>query len=152
MKVILKQDVAKVGKKGELIDVSDGFGRNFLIGRGVAVEATEGKLREYAELQKVIATKDEKRKRAAEDTKKKLGGKTIVVKVNASAEGGKIFGSVTAAQIAEAIAAKYNTAVDKKDIKIDEVIKQTGSYPFKIKLYPGVEAEMTLKAEAEANA
>ena len=148
MKVILKQDVAKVGKKGELIEVSDGYGRNFLIGRGLAEEATPGRMREYPEFQKTQKARDDKRQKAAEDTKKKLGGKLVSVKVSAG-EGGKLFGSVTSAQVAEALSAQFMVNIDKKDIKLDESIKQAGSYTFRIKLYPGIEAEMTLKVETE---
>ncbi len=148
MKVILKQDVNKIGRKGELLEVSDGYGRNYLIARGFAEEATAGKVREHQELQKTQKVKDDKRVKAAEETKKKLGGKVVVIKVNAG-EGGKLFGSVTTAQIAEAVASAYGTDIDKKDIKIDEAVKQAGSFPFKIKLYPGMDAEMTLKVETE---
>ncbi|MCD7951612.1 MAG: 50S ribosomal protein L9 [Synergistaceae bacterium] len=148
MKVILKQDVAKVGKKGELIEVSDGYGRNFLIGRGLAEEATAGRMREYQEYQKTQKARDDKRQKAAEDMKKKLGGKLVSVKVSAG-EGGKLFGSVTSAQVAEALSAQFMVNIDKKDIKLDESIKQAGSHTFRIKLYPGIEAEMTLKVETE---
>ncbi|MCC8057716.1 50S ribosomal protein L9 [Cloacibacillus sp.] len=148
MKVILKQDVAKVGKKGELIEVSDGYGRNFLIGRGLAEEATAGRMREYQEYQKTQKARDDKRQKAAEDMKKKLGGKLVPVKVSAG-EGGKLFGSVTSAQVAEALSAQFMVNIDKKDIKLDESIKQAGSHTFRIKLYPGIEAEMTLKVETE---
>ncbi|MCD8162966.1 MAG: 50S ribosomal protein L9 [Synergistaceae bacterium] len=148
MKVILKQDVAKVGKKGELIEVSDGYGRNFLIGRGLAEEATAGRMREYQEYQKTQKARDDKRQKAAEDMKKKLGGKLVSVKVSAG-DGGKLFGSVTSAQVAEALSAQFMVNIDKKDIKLDESIKQAGSHTFRIKLYPGIEAEMTLKVETE---
>ena len=148
MKVILKQDVAKVGKKGDLVEVSDGYGRNFLVGRGLGEEATPGKLREYQEFQKTQKARDDKRQKSAEEMKKKLGGKLVSVKVSAG-EGGKLFGSVTSAQVAEALSAQFGAGIDKKDIKLDESIKQAGSYAFKIKLYPGVEAEMTLKVESE---
>ncbi|EHL63827.1 50S ribosomal protein L9 [Cloacibacillus evryensis] len=148
MKVILKQDVAKVGKKGDLVEVSDGYGRNFLVGRGLGEEATPGKLREYQEFQKTQKARDDKRQKSAEEMKKKLGGKLVSVKVSAG-EGGKLFGSVTSAQVAEALSAQFGAGIDKKDIKLDESIKQAGSYAFRIKLYPGVEAEMTLKVESE---
>ena len=148
MKVILKQDVAKVGKKGELIEVSDGYGRNFLVGRGLADEATPGKVREYQEHQKTQKAKDDKRQKAASELKKILGGKVVTVKASAG-EGGKLFGSVTSAQVAEALSAQFGCSVDKKDIKLDDSIKQTGSFAFKIKLYPGIDAEMTLKVETE---
>lgn len=148
MKVILKQDVAKVGRRGELIEVSDGYGRNFLIGRGLAEEATPGRLREFKELQKTQKVRDEKRRKAAEELRKKLAGKVVSVKASAG-EGGKLFGSVTSAQVADALAVQYSAKVDKKDIKLDDSIKQAGSYNFKIKLHPGIEAEMTLNVEAE---
>ena len=148
MKVILKQDVAKVGKKGDLVEVSDGYGRNFLVGRGLGEEATPGKLREYQEFQKTQKARDDKRQKSAEEMKKKLGGKLVSVKVSAG-EGGKLFGSVTSAQVAEALSAQFGAGIDKKDIKLDESIKQAGSYAFRIKLYPGIEAEMTLKVETE---
>ncbi|MEG1603814.1 MAG: 50S ribosomal protein L9 [Cloacibacillus sp.] len=148
MKVILKKDVAKIGKAGELLDVSDGYGRNFLVGRGLADEATPGRIREYEEHKKTQKVKDDKKQKAAEELKKKLGGKVASVKVSAG-EGGKLFGSVTSAQVAEAIAAQYGAPIDKKDIKLDDSIKQVGSFSFKIKLYPGIEAEMTLKVESE---
>ncbi|MCQ4764083.1 50S ribosomal protein L9 [Cloacibacillus evryensis] len=148
MKVILKQDVAKVGKKGDLVEVSDGYGRNFLVGRGLGEEATPGRLREYQEFQKTQKARDDKRQKSAEEMKKKLGGKLVSVKVSAG-EGGKLFGSVTSAQVAEALSAQFGAGIDKKDIKLDESIKQAGSYAFRIKLYPGVEAEMTLKVESE---
>ena len=148
MKVILTQDVRGKGKRGQMIEVSDGYGRNFLIGRGLAEEATPGRMREYQEFQKTQKARDDKRQKAAEDTKKKLGGKLVSVKVSAG-EGGKLFGSVTSAQVAEALSAQFMVNIDKKDIKLDESIKQAGSYTFRIKLYPGIEAEMTLKVETE---
>lgn len=148
MKVILTKDVNKIGRKGELLEVADGYGRNYLIARGLAEEATEGKLRELAEKKKTQRVKEDKKLTAAQETKKKIGGKTVTIKVNAG-EGGKLFGSVTTAQVAEAVAAQYGTGVDKKDVKLDETVKQAGSYPVKIKLHAGVEAELTLKVEAQ---
>ncbi|MDO5562076.1 MAG: 50S ribosomal protein L9 [Synergistaceae bacterium] len=148
MKVILKQDVSKVGRRGEIIEVSDGYGRNFLIARGLAEEATSGKVRENQEMKKTQKVKDDKKTAAAEASKKKIGGKIVSIKVNAG-DGGKLFGSVTTAQIADAVTAAYGVPVDKKDIKIDEQIKQAGTYPFKIRLHIGVEADMTLKVETE---
>lgn len=147
MKVILKQDVNKIGRKGDLLEVSDGYGRNYLIARGLAEEATAGKLRELEEKKKYQKVKEDKKLSAALEAKKKLGGKTVVMKVNAG-EGGRLFGSVTAAQVAEAAAAQYGASVDKKDVRLEDAVRQAGSYPVKIKLHAGLEAEMTLKVEA----
>lgn len=148
MKVILKQDVSKIGRKGELLEVSDGYGRNYLVARGLAEEATAGKVRELEEQKKTQRVKEDKKLTAAQEAKKKLSGKAVTVQVNAG-EGGRLFGSVTTAQIAEAILAKHGVAVDKKDIKLDDQVKQAGDYPVKVRLYSGVEAELTLKVEAK---
>ena len=148
MKVILKQDVNKIGKKGELLEVADGYGRNFLVARGLAEEATEGRIRELQQMQKTQKIKDDKKLKIAEEAKKKLGGKVVRIKVN-TGEGGKLFGSVTNAQIADVLKVQYGIPVDKKDLKMDETVKQTGEFSFKVKLYTGVEAGMTLKVESE---
>jgi len=148
MKVILKQDVNKIGRKGELLDVSDGYARNFLIARGLAEEATLGRIREMEERVKTQKVKEDKKQGLAEEAKRKLSGKVVVVKANAG-DGGKLFGSVTTAQVADAVLAQYGVTVDKKDIKLDDQIKQTGDYQFRIKLYPGIDAQMTLKVESD---
>lgn len=148
MKIILKKDVSKIGKKGDLLEVADGYGRNFLIARGLAEEATEGRLRELSEHKKSQKVKEDKKVAAAQEAKKKLGGKVVMIKVNAG-EGGRLFGSVTTAQVAAAIEAQYGVEADKKDIRIEDAIKQAGSFPAKIKLHAGVEAEFTLKVEVQ---
>ena len=148
MKVILKQDVNKIGKKGDLLEVADGYGRNFLIARGLAEEATEGKIRELQQMQMTQKIKDDKKLKIAEESKKKLGGKVVKIKVN-TGEGGKLFGSVTNAQIADALTSQYGVPVDKKDLKMEDTVKQTGEYKFKVRLYTGVDAEMILKVESE---
>ncbi len=147
MKVILKEDVKKIGKKGQLLEVADGYGRNFLIARGLAEEATAGKIRELAEKNKTAQVKDDRARAAAEEAKKKLGGKIVVLKAKAG-EGGKLFGSITSGDIAEAVKAQYDIAVDKKDVKT-EAVKVLGDYKVKAKLYNGVEAEFTLRVEGE---
>ena len=148
MKVILKQDVNKIGKKGDLIEVAAGYGRNFLIARGLAEEATDSRVKALHQAQKTQKVKDDKKLKIAEEARKKLGGKVIKIKVS-TGEGGKLFGSVTTAQIAETIGTQFLVPIDKKDLKIEETVKQTGEYQFKVKLYTGVEAEMTLKVESE---
>ena len=147
MKVILKEDVKKIGKKGQLLEVADGYGRNFLIARGLAEEATAGKIRELAEKNKTAQVKDDRARAAAEEAKKKLGGKIVALKAKAG-EGGKLFGSITTGDIAEAVKAQYDIAVDKKDVKTESV-KILGDYKVKAKLYNGVEAEFTLRVEGE---
>ncbi len=140
MKVILKQDVKSLGKKGDLVNTSDGYARNFLFPRGLAIEAnaqamTEFKNKENAEQYK-IKTDTENAKAAAE----KIKGKTIRFSV-AAGQGGRLFGSVTTKEIAEKIKKEFGIDVDKKKISVGE-IKAYGTYAAEIKLYQGVTAEI----------
>lgn len=148
MKVILKTDVNKLGKAGSLIDVSDGHARNFLIPKGLAVEATPGKLSEWKTEQARLKAKDEKMRQEALEQQKKLQGKAVTVEGKAG-ENGKLFGSITAAQIADALEKQHGLKdFDKRDIKLDDSIKQAGDFKISLKLYPGVQADMTLKVTA----
>ena len=148
MKVILTQDVNKVGHKGDLVEVSDGYARNFLFKKNFALEGTPAKVKEWEDQQRAKKAREAKAEQSAMEAKKKIGGKKVSVKMS-SGEEGKLFGSVTSQQVASAIETQLSVAVDKKDIKLDETIKQLGMYPFKIRLYTGVEAELTLSVEAE---
>lgn len=148
MKVILTQDVNKVGRKGDLVEVSDGYARNFLFKKNLALEGTPVKVREWEDQQRAKKAREAKAEQHAVEAKKKIGGKKVSVKMS-SGEEGKLFGSVTSQQVASAVEAQLSVVVDKKDIKLDETIKQLGTYPFRIRLYAGVEAEMTLSVEAE---
>ena len=144
MRVILKSDVSKLGKAGSLIDVSDGHARNFLIPKGLAVEATPGKLAEWKAEQARMKAKDEKDKQSALELQKKLQGKSVSVDGRAG-ENGKLFGSITPAQIAEALTSQHGLQeVDKRNIKLDETVKTAGNYNFSLKLYPNIQADMTL--------
>lgn len=148
MKVILTQDVNKVGHKGDLVEVSDGYAQNFLFKKNLAQEGTPAKVKEWEDQQRAKKAREAKAEQSAIEAKKKIGGKKVSVKMSAGEEG-KLFGSVTSQQVASAIEAQLSVSVDKKDIKLDETIKQLGMYPFKIRLYTGVEAELTLSVEAE---
>ena len=144
MKVILKSDVSKLGKAGSLIDVSDGHARNFLIPKGLAVEATPGKMAEWKAEQARLKAKDEKNKQEALTLQKTLQGKSVKIEGRAG-ENGKLFGSITAAQIAEALAEQHGLKnFDKRDVKLDEPVKSAGNFKFSLKLYPGIQADMTL--------
>lgn len=146
MKVVLKEDVSKLGRKGDVVEVSDGYFRNFLLPRGLAEEATAGKLKEIEEKRRNSAAREAKLMAQAKENAAALGGKRVVVKASAG-ESGKLFGAVTAQQVADAIEAQHGIKVDKRDVKMDQV-KQIGEYRFKVRLYPGVEAEMLLSVEA----
>ena len=143
MKVVLKQDVKGLGKKGELVNASDGYARNFLFPKNLAVEAnaqnmTELKNREQAAKYK-IDTETAEAKRNAE----RISGKTITITAKAGANG-KLFGSVTAKEIAEKIEKEFGIKTDKRKITVDD-IKQFGTYEFEIKLYTGVSAKLFVR-------
>lgn len=148
MRVILKKDVDKIGSAGQLLEVSDGYARNFLFPKGLAEEATAGKIAALQELQQNRKVKEDKEKSAAEEEKKRLQGK--VIRVSASAgENGKLFGSITAAQIAEALEAQYQVKADKRGIKLPEPVKQAGTHAVSVRLYAGVQADMILSVEIQ---
>ncbi len=143
MKVVLKQDVKGLGKKGELVSASDGYARNFLFPKNLAVEAnaqnmTELKNREQAEKYKVETETAAAKKAAAE-----MNGKTIVLTAKAGANG-KLFGSVTAKEIAEKVEKEFGVKTDKRKITVED-IKQFGTFPFEIKLYQGVTAKLFVR-------
>lgn len=140
MKVVLKQDVKGLGKKGELVNTSDGYARNFLFPKGLACEAnaqsmTELKNREQSEKYR-IATETAAAKKAAEE----ISGKTIRITAKAGVNG-KLFGSVTSKEIAEKIKSEFGIQTDKRKIVVED-IKQFGTYEFEIKLYQGITAKL----------
>ena len=140
MKIILKQDVKDLGKKGELVSVSDGYAKNYLIPRKLAVVADAGAMNELKNREAAAQHKIEVEKQAARDVAAALEGKTVKVTAKAGANG-KLFGSVTSREIAEAIAASYGPEIDKKKI-VCEDIRAFGTYPFAIRIYTGIQINM----------
>ena len=141
MKVILTQDVKGTGKKGELVEVADGYAQNFLIKWGVAIPANKQAMGEMKSKEAAKQHKIELEKQAANETAQKLEGKTVKLTAKAGANG-KLFGSVTSKEIAEAIEAQMGAAVDKKKITLSSEIKAFGTYNIEIKLYQGISAKM----------
>lgn len=148
MKVILKEDVRKLGKKNAVVEVADGYARNFLFPRGLAVEGTAQNVNILRDKTAAAERRDSRLTAEAEAVKAKIGGKVVRMGVGAG-EGGRLFGSVTAAQVAEALQAQYGVKLDKKNVKIDGAVKALGAYPLTLKLYPGVECTMTLSVEGQ---
>ena len=140
MKVILKQDVKGLGKKGQLVNASDGYARNFLFPKGLAAEAnaqtmSELKNKEDAEKYR-IKTETAAAKKAAEE----ISGKTIRISARGG-QNGKLFGSVTSKEIAEKLKEEFGVDVDKRKVVVEE-IKQFGTYEFEVKLYQGISASL----------
>lgn len=133
MKVILTQDVKSQGKKGQLVDVSDGYARNFLLPKKLAVIATAENLNTMKQQEKARKAQEAAEKAEAEDTAKKL--KDMTVKIAAKAgEGGRLFGAVTAKEVSEALSEQYGVNIAKTKLVLDEPIKACGGYQIKAKL------------------
>ncbi|SHE50794.1 50S ribosomal protein L9 [Caloramator proteoclasticus] len=141
MKVILKADIKGVGKKDEVINVSDGYARNFLFPKKLAVEATEGNLRVLEEQKAKEAEKKREEIKAAQELAKKLSTLTVEVAVKVG-DNGKIFGSVTSKDIADALKKQHNIDIDKKKIDLPEAIKIAGVYTVDVKVYPEVTGKL----------
>jgi len=148
LKVILLRDVPKIGKKGEIKEVSDGYARNYLIPRGFAKEYTEGLERAIKHEKEIEKRKKEREREESEKILKELKKRTHVVKVKAG-EGGKIFGAVTAATLAEEISKTTGLKLDKRWFKLDKPIKELGEYSLEVNLPGGVKDTIKIKVERE---
>lgn len=149
MKVILLQDVKGTGKKGELVDVSDGYARNFLLPKKVAKKATAQAMSELKNAEESKAFKIEEEKKSANAAKEVIEGKSLNVKAKAG-QGGRLFGSVTAKEIATELKKQFSLNVDKRKISLDTDIKAFGTYNADIKLYTGIVAKLkVVVTEAE---
>ena len=142
MKVILKQDVKGQGKKGQLIHVSDGYARNFLLPQDLAMEANTAAMNELKNREEAAAFHVEQEKKQAKETAAALEGKSLKIVARAG-QGGKLFGSVTTKEVAEVLASQYGVTVDKRKIEMAD-IKAYGSYTAEIKLNYGVSAKVTI--------
>ena len=144
MKIILLQDEKKLGKKGDIIEASDGYARNYILPKKIGVEATSKNLNDL-KLQK--ANEDKRAKEqldAAKALAAELEGKQVMIKIKAG-EGGKAFGSVSAKDIAEAYMSQHNLEIDKKKIQLQDGLKSFGAYEVPIKLHPQVTGKLNVK-------
>ncbi len=145
MKVILQKDVKDLGKVGDLVNVANGYARNFLFPRKMAVEATEKREKEYKHLQKVAEVKKKKAIAERQAVINKLGGITLTFKREAG-ETEKIFGSITTLDVSNELQ-KQGHSIDKRDIKIEEAIKMLGQHKATVSLGEGLAAELTIVVE-----
>ena len=148
MKMILLQDVKSVGKKGDLINASEGYAKNFLLPRKLAVEATKSNLNDYELKQKAEAKRKQEELEKAQATAKELEDKVVTIKVKTGGNG-KLFGSVTNKEVAEEIVKQTRLDIDKKKIVIPDAIKSLGTYNVNIKLHKDVTATLAVKVEAK---
>ncbi len=143
MKVILKADVKGQGKAGQIVNVSDGYARNFLFPKGLAVEANASSMGELNSKNAAAAHHIEEEKQAARNTAAKIEGKVIVIKAKAGA-GGKLFGSVTSKEVAEEVKKQLGVEIDRRKLNMND-IKSFGDFPAEVKLYNGITAKLTVK-------
>ncbi len=148
MIVILNRDVKGTGKAGDIVKVSDGYARNMLIPKGYAKEATEGNVRNLEKQKAIAAEKKAEEKAEAQALAEKINERSVTIKTKAG-EGGRIFGSITSKDIADALADQHKLTVDKKKIQLDNPIKQTGELTVDIKLYPEVMAKLKVTVTVE---
>lgn len=141
MIVILQKDLKGTGKAGDVVKVSDGYARNMLIPKGIAKEATEGNIKNLEKQKEIAAEKKAEKKAAAEKLAQQIGGLSITI-MSKGGEGGRLFGSITSKDIADALLEQHKVKVDKKKIELDGTIKQTGEFTVPIKLYPEVTANL----------
>ena len=145
MKVLLKADVKGTGKKGDVVEVADGYGKNFLIKKGMAKAATAENIHEAQQKKEAAAFHKAEEVKALKALAEELNGKTVSVKIK-TGENGKLFGSITAQHVAAALAeAGYD--IDKKKIKMDSV-KSLGAFKAEIRLMENVSAQITFVVEA----
>lgn len=146
MKVILLADVKGQGKKDEIINVSDGYARNLLFPKKLAVEATPGALKEIQKKRAAADAREAERVAAAQEKADQLKGKTINMTVKCGAQG-RLYGSITTAEIAESLKAQHGVEVDKRKIDLSEPIRTVGDVTVTIRLYTGISTTMTVHVE-----
>ena len=149
MKVILKEDVKSLGKKGEIVEVSDGYARNFILKRNKGVAANAKNLNDL----KLKKANDEKIAKEQYEAAKELGKNLEAGKIEMSiktGEGGKAFGSISSKEIAAEVKAQMDLEIDKKKIVLKDAIKSLGTFKIPVKLHPKVTAELTVNVTEEA--
>ena len=147
MRVILKREVAGLGRPGDVKDVADGYAQNFLLPRGLAIEATAGEMKVLSRARDAKRAKQDRAHADAEELAKRLSETTLVFKLKAGDQG-KTFGSVTNKDIAEALKREHKVDIDRAKIQLADPVKTLGTHSVEIKLLPDVRAKVTVTVEA----
>jgi large subunit ribosomal protein L9 len=148
VKVVLRADVEHLGQKGDLVDVADGYARNFLVPRGLALRANSGIQKQADAMRRNRDARDRRDREAAQAIADQLSAPTIQILARAG-EGGRLFGSVTSSDIAAAVQAQIGIEVDRRHIALDEPLKELGASDLVVRLHPDVTA--TLRVEVVAS-
>ena len=144
MKVILLQDIKGTGKKDQIIEVSDGFARNYLFPRKLALEASRASMHAVEKAKAAEAHREQVRKQEAEALAEKITGHVITVTGRAG-EGGRLYGSVTAQEVADALEAQHGVKLEKRRVELPEPVRTVGDSEVHVWLYPGITTSMTLR-------
>ncbi|HEV2260877.1 MAG TPA: 50S ribosomal protein L9 [Candidatus Rubrimentiphilum sp.] len=148
MRLILLSDVRALGKKGQVVDVAEGYARNFLLPRGLATEASKGALTVLQEQQKARDRREAETLAETRELAALLESKPVAVQTKAG-ETGRLFGAVTSGDIAQAISQTFSVRVDKHKIEMKNAIKSLGTYPIEVKLGRGIVAKVTVNVQAQ---
>ncbi|MGH2528615.1 MAG: 50S ribosomal protein L9 [Actinomycetota bacterium] len=149
MKVILQKPVDKLGVPGDMVDVADGYARNYLMPRGLAVQASKGGVRHVESLKRAHATRVSHARAEAETEAERLTAMPIRVKARVGGEG-RLFGSVTAAEIAEEIERQTGLRIDRHDVHLEEPIRSIGVHEVRVHLFPEVDPVVSVEVEPES--
>lgn len=147
MRIVLRSDVANLGRKGDLVEVADGYARNYLVPKGLAIQATRGVVRQAEGMRRARQVRDTKEREGAEATARQLGAHRIEIAARAG-EGGRLFGSVTTSDVAEAVEAQTGVHLDRRKLHLDEPIKTLGVHEVPVRLHADVEVVVTVEVVA----
>ncbi len=148
MRVILLEDVKKTGKKGDVLNVAEGYARNFLLPRGLAVEATRGKINELDRQNQIKADKQKKAEEDARQLSRRMEGLKVAMTARVG-EAGKLFGAISSKDIVDAVKKQHGFSVDKKKVLLDAPIKTLGAHDVAVKLHPQVQVNIIVEVTAE---
>jgi large subunit ribosomal protein L9 len=144
VKIVLRSDVANLGLRGDLVDVADGYARNYLVPRGLAMAATKGSVRQAEAMSRARAVRDVRDREGAQALKSQLEAARVTITARAG-EGGRLFGSVTTSDVADAVEAQAHIPLDRRKLHLDEPIKSLGVHEIPIRLHAEVTATLTLE-------
>jgi large subunit ribosomal protein L9 len=148
MRIILRADVPNLGKRGDILDVADGYARNYLVPKGMAMNASDGAKSQATAMRRARDLRDAQDRAAAEEVATTLVSKVVTVSARAGSEG-KLFGSITATDIAEAVEAQTGVALDRRKLGLDEPVKTLGTHVVSVKLHADVEFPVTVEVVAQ---
>jgi large subunit ribosomal protein L9 len=147
MKIVLREDVDNVGRKGDLVEVADGYARNYLVPRGLAIKASRGVAAQAEAMRRNRAAREERDRVAAQELATSLTGRRFEIRARAG-EGGKLFGSVTATDVAETVLAQAGVELDRRKIGLDEPVKELGPIEVPVRLHTDVDVVLSFEVVA----